>query len=142
MNFIFLMIPRPPKSTRTDTLFPNTTLFRSDNRLPVVPRHVYRAELRLGTDALHVAPTIEWVSQGPFADYRNRVRTPGYALFGVTAGARVAQGVAASLGLRNTPGPRAIGALTAATDAQGPSPLHSTLTRRRVSPARGARFSG
>src|SRR3546814_6135274 len=27
--FIFLMIPRPPRSTRTDTLFPYTTLFRS-----------------------------------------------------------------------------------------------------------------
>src|SRR3546814_11505663 len=27
--FIFLMIWRPPKSTRTDTLFPYTTLFRS-----------------------------------------------------------------------------------------------------------------
>src|SRR3546814_12492253 len=26
----FLMIPRPPRSTRTDTLFPYTTLFRSD----------------------------------------------------------------------------------------------------------------
>src|SRR3546814_13191597 len=26
------MIPRPPKSTRTDTLFPYTTLFRSENR--------------------------------------------------------------------------------------------------------------
>src|SRR3546814_1816062 len=26
----FLMIRRPPKSTRTDTLFPYTTLFRSD----------------------------------------------------------------------------------------------------------------
>src|SRR3546814_11575607 len=25
----FLMIPRPPRSTRTDTLFPYTTLFRS-----------------------------------------------------------------------------------------------------------------
>src|SRR3546814_9162946 len=24
------MIPRPPRSTRTDTLFPSTTLFRSD----------------------------------------------------------------------------------------------------------------
>src|SRR3546814_18401632 len=37
MNFIllvlflfFLMIRRPPRSTRTDTLFPYTTLFRSD----------------------------------------------------------------------------------------------------------------
>src|SRR3546814_18293190 len=28
--FFFLMIPRPPRSTRTDTLFPYTTLFRSD----------------------------------------------------------------------------------------------------------------
>src|SRR3546814_8219123 len=29
MCFIFLMIRRPPRSTRTDTLFPYTTLFRS-----------------------------------------------------------------------------------------------------------------
>src|SRR3546814_2074301 len=27
-SFVFLMIPRPPRSTRTDTLFPYTTLFR------------------------------------------------------------------------------------------------------------------
>src|SRR3546814_11255475 len=29
MLFFFLMIRRPPRSTRTDTLFPYTTLFRS-----------------------------------------------------------------------------------------------------------------
>src|SRR3546814_14336189 len=29
--FFFLMIRRPPRSTRTDTLFPYTTLFRSTN---------------------------------------------------------------------------------------------------------------
>src|SRR3546814_7412931 len=29
-SFFFLMIRRPPRSTRTDTLFPYTTLFRSD----------------------------------------------------------------------------------------------------------------
>src|SRR3546814_20677195 len=29
--FFFLMIRRPPRSTRTDTLFPYTTLFRSPN---------------------------------------------------------------------------------------------------------------
>src|SRR3546814_8141130 len=29
--FFFLMIRRPPRSTRTDTLFPYTTLFRSDD---------------------------------------------------------------------------------------------------------------
>src|SRR3546814_18180927 len=29
--FFFLMIRRPPRSTRSDTLFPYTTLFRSDS---------------------------------------------------------------------------------------------------------------
>src|SRR3546814_17563303 len=31
--FFFLMIRRPPRSTRTDTLFPYTTLFRSARRV-------------------------------------------------------------------------------------------------------------
>src|SRR3546814_17988272 len=31
--FFFLMIRRPPRSTRTDTLFPYTTLFRSAPRM-------------------------------------------------------------------------------------------------------------
>src|SRR3546814_7443170 len=35
--FFFLMIRRPPRSTRTDTLFPYTTLFRSRTRQPRRP---------------------------------------------------------------------------------------------------------
>src|SRR3546814_4712425 len=35
MSVIFVMIRRPPRSTRTDPLFPYTTLFRS--RRPAVP---------------------------------------------------------------------------------------------------------
>src|SRR3546814_19045706 len=31
MCLFFLMIRRPPRATRTDTLFPYTTLFRSEN---------------------------------------------------------------------------------------------------------------
>src|SRR3546814_14925713 len=38
--FFFLMIRRPPRSTRTDTLFPYTTLFRS------VRKHDTRRELQ------------------------------------------------------------------------------------------------
>src|SRR3546814_1086915 len=34
MFFFFLMIRRPPRSTRTDTLFPYTTLFRSHSSRP------------------------------------------------------------------------------------------------------------
>src|SRR3546814_13210389 len=35
--FFFLMIRRPPRSTRTDTLFPYTTLFRSVRPQPNLP---------------------------------------------------------------------------------------------------------
>src|SRR3546814_5794836 len=34
MCFFFLMIRRPPRATRTDTLFPYTTLFRSGMMMP------------------------------------------------------------------------------------------------------------
>src|SRR3546814_2716143 len=45
MIFFFLMIRRPPRSTRTDTLFPYTTLFRSpgDIRSVEFPRCVHCA---------------------------------------------------------------------------------------------------
>src|SRR3546814_11067530 len=38
MVFFFLMIRRPPRSTRTDTLFPYTTLFRSQVAVQGVPQ--------------------------------------------------------------------------------------------------------
>src|SRR3546814_4261544 len=39
------MIRRPPRSTRTDTLFPYTTLFRSDREVPFVePRDELAAD--------------------------------------------------------------------------------------------------
>src|SRR3546814_9464444 len=56
------MIRRPPRSTRTDTLFPYTTLFRSDRRgvSPAQPRRPRvaldsgrRLRLRLGTERGH-----------------------------------------------------------------------------------------
>src|SRR3546814_17965927 len=48
--FFFLMIRRPPRSTRTDTLFPYTTLFRSLGQLgDTVCRH---ARPGIGVDEL------------------------------------------------------------------------------------------
>src|SRR3546814_17212749 len=38
LDFFFLMIRRPPRSTRTDTLFPYTTLFRSPIEHGVIVR--------------------------------------------------------------------------------------------------------
>src|SRR3546814_14016023 len=57
---VYVTIRRPPISTRTDTLFPYTTLFRSDDDLPVLidQRVEGMEELLLGVvlagDELHV----------------------------------------------------------------------------------------
>src|SRR3546814_20624442 len=48
------MIRRPPRSTRTDTLFPYTTLFRSS------PRRIHAREARLLRNAL--APLVDAVA--------------------------------------------------------------------------------
>src|SRR3546814_2657823 len=48
--FFFLMIRRPPRSTRTDTLFPYTTLFRSG--LATAFMTGIHAALRLGADVI------------------------------------------------------------------------------------------
>src|SRR3546814_11753642 len=64
------MIRRPPRSTRTDTLFPYTTLFRSEESLELGPvargQAVDRAQRRRAVFAgeaglLHVLPVIEQV---------------------------------------------------------------------------------
>src|SRR3546814_14046986 len=47
-DFFFLMIRRPPRSTRTDTLFPDTTLFRS----PSVVRRAGRRRVTARADRL------------------------------------------------------------------------------------------
>src|SRR3546814_1324334 len=53
--FFFLMIQRPPRSTRTDTLFPYTTLFRSARgfREPVFSIHRVCRSLELYSRAYH-----------------------------------------------------------------------------------------
>src|SRR3546814_16857697 len=49
LPFLFLMLRRPPRSTRTDTLFPDTTLFRS-----LTPGRVSDEELPLYIGAADV----------------------------------------------------------------------------------------
>src|SRR3546814_17519060 len=46
--FFFLMIRRPPRSTRTDTLFPYTTLFRSPIHAPRIDGTVVSLHRRPG----------------------------------------------------------------------------------------------
>ena len=125
--------------TYSDFRFRDDAQF-GDNRLPVVPRHAYRAELRLGSDALHIAPNLEWVPDGPFADYRNQVRTPGYALIGITGGATITRGIDAFVDVRNITGKKAIGDISATIAVTPASAIYYPVERRAVSAGIRARF--
>lgn len=111
-----------------------------DNRLPVIPRHSYRGELRFGTDRLHIAPSLEWVPQGAWADYSNTTRVPGYTLLGLTAGATVRDGIDLFLDARNITGNKAIGDISATIKATPASVIYYPVERRALSAGVRARF--
>src|SRR3546814_14103242 len=57
LYFFFLMIRRPPRSTRTDTLFPYTTLFRSPEEEENEEENPFkRAARKIGTAPLPKGP--------------------------------------------------------------------------------------
>src|SRR3546814_6266075 len=60
--FFFLMIRRPPRSTRTDTLFPYTTLFRS-NRISAAADERKRVVQMFGQRRRHVLRSEEHTSE-------------------------------------------------------------------------------
>jgi iron complex outermembrane receptor protein len=111
-----------------------------NNRLPVVPKHALRSELRLGSEDFHVAPNVEWVPQGAWADYRNTTRTTGYTLLGLSAGARVMAGVDLFLDARNLTGEKAIGDVSAAIVATPASAIYYPVERRAIYGGVRARF--
>src|SRR3546814_11221969 len=74
--FFFLMIRRPPRSTRTDTLFPYTTLFRS-----LVARYYLEQGAR-------VPCTVEVASE---YRYRDPVVTPGTLFLAISQSGETAR---------------------------------------------------
>src|SRR3546814_14489915 len=69
MLFFFLMIRRPPRSTRTDTLFPYTTLFRSrglgGHHGGIALPDVEATDFRAGGDDLASLPRLEAPAHQP-----------------------------------------------------------------------------
>src|SRR3546814_12137630 len=59
--FFFLMLRRPPRSTRTDTLFPYTTLFRSTGcEPPFILAVPSRSSMRCGTGSTSRSSRVLW----------------------------------------------------------------------------------
>lgn len=72
-----------------------------DNRLPIVPPHLYRAELRYDDGAWWIAPSVEWAPKGAYVDFHNTTRADGYAIASLNAGWRPADRVGLYLDARN-----------------------------------------
>jgi len=122
-----------------DFRFRNDVVY-GDNRLPVIPRQLYRAELRLGTDAISVTPNVEWLPQGAWADYNNTTRPPGYTLFGVGAEAQLRAGVTVFVDARNLTARKAIGDISAVVTANAASIIYYPAERRAIYGGLRARF--
>src|SRR3546814_14995017 len=78
--FFFLMIRRPPRSTRTDTLFPYTTLFRSDRPAHPDPGHGGH----LLRPAVHRRPYPQFVAPGRSEEHTSELQSLmriSYAVF-------------------------------------------------------------
>src|SRR3546814_8667125 len=101
MYFFFLMIRRPPRSTRTDTLFPYTTLFRSNDSAVLQEP---------SDDALHPDVLGQSRHAGPEAADATDDQVDGNAgLRGLVEGIddlRIDQGVQLGPDRRRQPGPR------------------------------------
>ncbi|RYD59877.1 MAG: TonB-dependent receptor [Sphingomonadales bacterium] len=103
-----------------------------DNRLPVVPEHVLRSEVRIGTENLRVTPNLEWVPRGAFADYANSFRPRGYALIGLGAQARIGERFTLFADARNLADRKAAGDVSAVIAYAPANAIFYPVERRSV----------
>src|SRR3546814_13320454 len=82
--FFFVMIRRPPRSTRTDTLFPYTTLFRSGRRVsagdPVRIASISKLVIAIGVMRLVEAGKLDLRSEEHTSALQSLMRN-SYAVF-------------------------------------------------------------
>ncbi|MES2987386.1 MAG: TonB-dependent receptor [Pseudomonadota bacterium] len=115
----------------SDFRFRGDRQFRN-NRLPVVPEHVLRTEVRLGTDALSVSPNVEWLPRGAFADYANSFRPRGYAMVGIGAQAKIGERFTVFADARNLTDKKAAGDISAVIAYTPASAVFYPVERRSI----------
>src|SRR3546814_15069465 len=81
---VFLLVRRPPRSTRTDTLFPYTTLFRSRGALRQVGARAERRALVRENDDAHVVVCLGRLEGGDHL--ADELAAQGVAVLGVAQG--------------------------------------------------------
>jgi len=91
-----------------------------DNELAGIPPQQLRASLRWSpSDALYIAPNMEWVPQDYYVDHANTFRTPGYTLVGLRVGGRMASQWSWFVDARNLADRRWIASTNVVADARG-----------------------
>jgi iron complex outermembrane receptor protein len=103
-----------------------------DNRLPAAPMHVYRGELRFSGKGFSIAPNVEWTPRGAWADYRNSVRVPGYALIGAHASVKLGSRTELFLDARNLMDKNAVVDLSAVVAATPQSTIYYPTDGRAI----------
>ena len=83
-----------------------------------MPRDLLRTVLSYRhPSGFHIAPALDWVPQGAFADHANTLKVPGYALIGVQAGIDFANGVSLFVDARNLTDERFVSDIAVVTNA-------------------------
>jgi len=91
-----------------------------DNALAGVPPQQLRASLRWSPgDAFYLAPDVEWVPQDTWVDHANTFRAPGYTVFGLRMGGRVASQWSWFVDARNLADRTWIASTNVVADARG-----------------------
>ncbi len=104
--------------TRNDFRFVRDPVY-GDNRIAGLPRDVLRTVLSYARGGLTLAPSLDWVPTGAFADHANTLRAPGYALVGLQASVSVDPGLTLFLDARNLTDARYVSDVSAVTNAAG-----------------------
>ncbi|MFF8801858.1 MULTISPECIES: TonB-dependent receptor family protein [unclassified Methylobacterium] len=103
--------------THNDFRFVGDPVF-GNNRIAGVPRDLLRTVLSYRhPSGFHIAPALDWVPQGAFADHANTLKVPGYALVGVQAGIDFANGVSLFVDARNLTDARFVSDIAVVTNA-------------------------
>jgi iron complex outermembrane receptor protein len=88
-----------------------------DNRIAGIPQHVIRGTLTYQhPSGVRVAPSVDWVPQGAYADQANTTRVPSYALVGLQLGWDLPNGLSLFIDGRNLMDKRYVGDISAIQD--------------------------